>query len=80
MSYQHAFRIMGATILASGILSVFLHVTGHAMLLWGSDVPDVLQTPSQTLTLAVPQSRMEIEQEVENDNLDDSDGNDFLSV
>ena len=82
LNYQHAFRLMGATILASGILSVFLHVTGHAMLLWGSDSAGVLQrhTPSQTLT--VPQSRMEIEQEVENDDLtmNENVGEDLLAV
>lgn len=49
--YQPAFVIMAATVLASAVLSAFIHIKGHAGLLWGQDAPIDKNTGG---TLAVP--------------------------
>lgn len=42
---------MAATVLASAVLSAFIHIKGHAGLLWGQDAPIDKNTGG---TLAVP--------------------------
>lgn len=39
LNYFNAFQIMGVSILGSSFLSVFIHINGHAGLLWGEDQP-----------------------------------------
>jgi MFS transporter, NNP family, nitrate/nitrite transporter len=51
LGYKKAFVIMGSTILASGILSIFIVIKGHAGLVFGSDSPEV----AKQQTLAVPE-------------------------
>ena len=85
LDYQNAFRIMSGVVFASGVLSIFLHVKGHARLLWGSDAPDVSkrQTPSQTLTVPEPQeqSGMELDQIDNNEmEIEEKNGKELLSV
>jgi NNP family nitrate/nitrite transporter-like MFS transporter len=37
LSYESAFVIMGATIMGSAALSIFINLKGHRSLLWGKD-------------------------------------------
>jgi NNP family nitrate/nitrite transporter-like MFS transporter len=55
LSYEKAFNIMGYSILASALMSVFINIKGHAGLFWGKD--DVVQKA----TLTVPAQEEEIE-------------------
>ena len=60
LSYKKAFIIMGATILGSAGLSVFINIKGYAQLLWGSDAA----VDKETGTLVVPQKNEEDAEEV----------------
>jgi len=60
LSYKKAFIIMGATIMGSAGLSVFLNIKGYAQLLWGSDAA----VDKETGTLVVPQQNKEDAEEV----------------
>ena len=51
LDYAPAFTIMGVSIVASALLSVFINIKGHAGLFFGQDDP----TPAKTETLAVPE-------------------------
>jgi NNP family nitrate/nitrite transporter-like MFS transporter len=37
LSYKDAFTIMGGSILISSVLSVAIHIKGHAGMFWGQD-------------------------------------------
>jgi len=67
LNYEAAFMIMGFTILASGILSMFIKVKGHAQLFWGSDDPAITKATAP-VTLEVPEptpgSRAVVEDDV----------------
>jgi len=54
LDYKAAFMIMGFTILASGILGMFIKVKGHAQLFWGSDDPAITKA-NAPITLEVPE-------------------------
>jgi NNP family nitrate/nitrite transporter-like MFS transporter len=49
LDYEQAFIIMGATIMGSAALSVFINIKGHRGLLWGTD--DVVQKGKATLVV-----------------------------
>jgi len=55
LDYEAAFMIMGFTILASGILGMFIKVKGHAQLFWGSDDPAITKASNAPVTLEVPE-------------------------
>jgi len=58
LNYEAAFMIMGFTILASGILGIFIKIKGHAQLLWGSDDPDIKKSAAAAATtLEVPEPK-----------------------
>jgi NNP family nitrate/nitrite transporter-like MFS transporter len=42
LDYESAFAIMGATIMGSAVLSIFINLKGHRSLFWGQD--DVVDT------------------------------------
>jgi len=52
LDYEQAFVIMGATIMGSAALSIFINIKGHRGLLWGTD--DVVQ--KEKATLVVPEA------------------------
>ena len=52
MNYKDAFHLMGAAILVSSILSVFIFIKGHAGLICGTDAPE---NGRKKATLAVPE-------------------------
>ena len=64
--YQPAFVIMGATVLVSAFLSVFIRIKGHAGLLCGKDAPIDKSTAGGVLT--VPK-KIDEEEEAEEINL-----------
>jgi len=49
LDYEQAFVIMGATIMGSAALSIFINIKGHRGLLWGTD--DVVQKGKATLVV-----------------------------
>jgi hypothetical protein len=49
LDYEQAFIIMGATIMGSAALSIFINIKGHRGLLWGTD--DVVQKGKATLVV-----------------------------
>jgi len=51
LPYYQAFMVMGGTILASSVLSVFVMIKGHAAMLWGSDSPEIKEAYLKTLEL-----------------------------
>ena len=55
--YREAFDIMGGTIIASSVLSIFIFIEGHAGLLWGKDAEEKKEVP----TLQVPEPIQEEE-------------------
>jgi NNP family nitrate/nitrite transporter-like MFS transporter len=61
LGYKDAFIIMGATILGSSFLSVFINIKGHSSLLWGVDAP--VATKSVAI-LSVPEPDQEVAEEV----------------
>jgi NNP family nitrate/nitrite transporter-like MFS transporter len=60
LSYESAFVIMGATIMGSAALSVFINIKGHRGLFWGKD--DVVQ--ANKAVLVVPEKDDEAAEEV----------------
>jgi len=52
LPYQKAFDIMGGTIIASSILSIFIMIEGHAGMIWGEDAPE----EKKVETLQVPEA------------------------
>jgi NNP family nitrate/nitrite transporter-like MFS transporter len=61
LGYKDAFIIMGATILGSSALSVFINIKGYSSLLWGVDAPVATKTPA---ILSVPEPDTEVAAEV----------------
>jgi NNP family nitrate/nitrite transporter-like MFS transporter len=59
LTYEKAFVIMGASIMASAILSIFINLKGHRSLLWGKD--DVVASKG---VLVVPEKDDEAAEEV----------------
>jgi NNP family nitrate/nitrite transporter-like MFS transporter len=59
LSYESAFVIMGATIMGSALLSIFINIKGHRSLLWGKD--DVVESKG---VLFVPEKDDEAAEEV----------------
>jgi NNP family nitrate/nitrite transporter-like MFS transporter len=59
LDYESAFVIMGATIMGSALLSVFISIKGHRSLLWGKD--DVVEAKG---VLVVPEKDDEAAEEV----------------
>jgi NNP family nitrate/nitrite transporter-like MFS transporter len=57
LDYETAFIIMGITILASGILSIFISIKGHASLLWGTDT--IVASKAGVLTVPEPDEEVE---------------------
>jgi len=66
---KQAFVLMGACIIASGILSLFICIKGHAGLINGQDSEEVIaawkQSGAAQLTLTVPQADEEGAEKVE---------------
>jgi NNP family nitrate/nitrite transporter-like MFS transporter len=60
LEYKQAFTVMGCCIMASSVLSVFIHIKGHSGLLWGTDEP----VPVKSQMLAVPEPDAEKADEV----------------
>jgi NNP family nitrate/nitrite transporter-like MFS transporter len=60
LSYESAFVIMGATIMGSAALSIFINLKGHRSLLWGKD--DVADANKRVLV--VPEKDDEAAEEV----------------
>ena len=54
MEYDEAFIIMGITILASSVLSVFIFIKGHAGLICGSDAAPAEAEKAETLAVPTP--------------------------
>jgi len=52
LPYQKAFDIMGGTIIASSVLSLFIIINGHAGMIWGKDAPE----EKKVATLQVPEA------------------------
>jgi NNP family nitrate/nitrite transporter-like MFS transporter len=72
METLQAFYLMGGVVLASGILSVFISIKGHASLLWGKDSEEAIAAYKKTgapaaTTLQVPEPDAEVEDEAEED-------------
>jgi len=70
LSYEAAFMIMGFVILASGVLSVFINIKGHAALLWGED--DLAITKGAN-TLVVPEKDVEADADEDDVAVEDAD-------
>lgn len=56
LDYYQAFIIMGAIIMGSSVLSVFVSIKGYSKLLWGKDSPVDKNTG---LVLTVPEKGVE---------------------
>jgi NNP family nitrate/nitrite transporter-like MFS transporter len=62
LNYYHDFMIMGGIIIASGVLSLFICIKGHAGLISGQDSEEAIRawkklgvdTPTTTLQVPVP--------------------------
>jgi hypothetical protein len=60
LDYEEAFIIMGATIMGSAVLSIFINIKGHRGLLWGKDDP----VETKKGTLVIPEQDAEAADEV----------------
>jgi hypothetical protein len=69
LEYKQAFTVMGCCIMASSVLSVFIHIKGHSGLLWGTEDP----VPVKSQMLAVPEPDAEKADEVNEDAVKASD-------
>ena len=71
MDNLRAFYLMGGCVLASGILTAFISIKGHASLFWGKDSEEVIAAykktgaPAAATTLQVPEPDAEAAEEVE---------------
>ena len=72
LSYYSAFMLMGSCIIASGALSLFVCIKGHAGLISGQDSEEAIAAwkrtggaPAASATLAVPEPDAEAAEEVE---------------
>ena len=61
LEYKQAFILMGGTIMASSVLSIFIVIKGHAGILFGKDEEQPVKTPQ---TLSVPEPDAEKADEV----------------
>ncbi len=60
LDYESAFVIMGATIMGSALLSLFINIKGHRGLFWGEDTI----VAKQKAVLVVPEKDDEAAEEV----------------
>jgi NNP family nitrate/nitrite transporter-like MFS transporter len=60
LDYEEAFIIMGATIMGSAVLSIFINIKGHRGLFWGTDDP----VETKKGTLVIPEQDAEAADEV----------------
>eukprot|EP00985_Skeletonema_marinoi_P034385 scaffold43783_cov139-Skeletonema_marinoi.AAC.1 len=73
MDDLQAFYLMGGCVLASGILTAFISIKGHAGLLCGKDSEQVIAAykrtgaPAAATTLQVPEPDAEVVEEIEED-------------
>jgi hypothetical protein len=71
MDDLQAFYLMGGCVLASGILTAFISIKGHAGLLCGEDSEQVIAAykrtgaPAAATTLQVPEPDAEVVEEIE---------------
>jgi hypothetical protein len=42
-SYHEAFRIIGMIVLSCSVTTLFIHIRGHACLIWGKDAPELIE-------------------------------------
>ena len=63
MDNIRAFYLMGGCVLASGILTAFISIKGHAGLLWGKDSDEAIAAYKRTLQ--VPNANAESEEGVD---------------
>jgi MFS transporter, NNP family, nitrate/nitrite transporter len=64
LGYKKGFNIMGYTIIASGIISLFVFIKGHSGLIMGQDDPTPVKEPQ---ILSVPEPDAEVAEKVNED-------------